>query len=229
MLPNAGLPQVVDGRAHFPLSPDEFARWLSEFVEVDGVSIVGGCCGTTPAHIRAVADAVCDLKPKPRRPQTEPATASLYQSVPMRQETSFLIIGERCNTNGSRKFKRLLSAGDVDGMLEMANEQIAEGAHVLDVCVDYVGRDGVQDMTLVADRFASDLTAPLMFDSTEIDVLEAGLKLAGGQVHRQLGQSRGWRREADSHLSPAASIRSRGRRADHRRGSGTGNGQDRRA
>jgi 5-methyltetrahydrofolate--homocysteine methyltransferase len=181
VLPNAGLPHVVDGQAHFPLTPAELARWLREFVEVDGVSIVGGCCGTTPEHLKAVVEAVRGLKPKPRQVTHEPAVSSLYGATPLRQETSFLIVGERCNTNGSRKFKTLLADGDLEGMLEMANEQVQEGAHVLDVCVDYVGRDGVADMVFVADRFASDLTVPLMLDSTEPAVIEAGLKLAGGK------------------------------------------------
>ncbi|MBN2446070.1 MAG: methionine synthase [Phycisphaerae bacterium] len=178
--PNAGLPQVVDGHAHFPLSPGELARWLREFVEQDGISIVGGCCGTTPAHLAKVVAAVRDLKPRPREVTPEPAVSSLYQSVGMRQDTSFLIVGERCNTNGSRKFKRLLIEGDIEGLVETAKEQVAE-SHVLDVCVDCVGRDGAPDMQWVADRFASDIPLPLMLDSTQIDVLEAGLKLAGGK------------------------------------------------
>ncbi len=181
VLPNAGLPQVVDGEAHFPLTPDELARWLREFVTTDGVNIVGGCCGTTPEHLRAVVAAVGRLPPAQRRIEHEPAVSSLYQSVNVRQETSFLIVGERCNTNGSRKFKRLLADDDIDGMLEMANQQIAEGAHVLDVCVDCVGRDGPADMRRVIARFGSDLLAPLMLDSTQPAVIEAGLKLAGGK------------------------------------------------
>ena len=180
VLPNAGLPQVVDGKAHFPLTPDELARWLREFVVNDGINIVGGCCGTTPEHIAAVAAAVRELSPIPRTPQHEPAVSSLYQSVTLRQDKSFLIVGERCNTNGSRKFKRLLADGDIDGLIETAQEQVPE-SHVLDVCVDYVGRDGVPDMQRVIDKFASDITLPLMLDSTQLDVLEAGLKLAGGK------------------------------------------------
>ncbi len=178
--PNAGLPQVVDGHAHFPLSPDELARWLREFVESDGVNIVGGCCGTTAEHIAAVAAAVRGLTPKPRKPVHEPSVSSLYQAVTMRQDKSFLIVGERCNTNGSRMFKRLLAEGDIEGLVQTAQQQVPE-SHVLDVCVDYVGRDGVADMQLVADRFASDITLPLMLDSTQADVLEAGLKLTGGK------------------------------------------------
>ena len=181
VMPNAGLPQVVDGRAHFPLTPDELARWLREFVIEDGVNIVGGCCGTTPDHLAAVVDAVAGLSPKKREPRREACATSLYGLTPLRQDTSFLIVGERCNTNGSRKFKRLLVEGDIEGLVAVGTEQVEEGAHVLDVCVDYVGRDGVPDMHKVISRFASDLTVPLMLDSTQTDVLEAGLKLAGGK------------------------------------------------
>lgn len=187
VLPNAGLPQLVNGQAHFPLSPDELARWLREFVEVDGVNIVGGCCGTTPAHLRAVVEALrpagaTPILPRKRQPVSEAGCSSLYQAVSYRQDNSFLIIGERCNTNGSKKFKQHLADGDLDGCVAMAIEQVKEeGAHVLDVCVDYVGRDGVPDMHKVVDRFSREVTAPLMLDSTQPDVIEAGLKLAGGK------------------------------------------------
>jgi len=182
VMPNAGLPQLVGGRPHYALTPEELARWLVEFVEVDGVNIVGGCCGTTPAHLAAVVKAVGRRAPKDRRPETQPMVSSLYHGCPLRQENSFLIVGERCNTNGSRAFKRLLSEGDLDGCVQMAVEQVKqEGAHVLDVCVDYVGRDGVADMRRVVDRFAREVTAPLMLDSTQPEVIEAGLKLAGGK------------------------------------------------
>ena len=179
--PNAGLPQIVNGQPRFPLVPEELARWLREFVVEDGVNIVGGCCGTTPAHLKAVVEAVSGLKPKIREIDSERAVSSLYQATTMRQDTSFLIVGERCNTNGSRKFKRLLADSNIDGLIEMANEQRSEGAHVLDVCVDFVGRNGVADMQLVISRFGSDIDAPLMLDSTQVDVIEAGLKLAGGK------------------------------------------------
>ena len=181
VLPNAGLPQLVEGRAHFPLTPKEMARWVREFVTQDGVNVVGGCCGTTPEHIRALVEAVSGVKPAPRTPKHEPSASSLYLSTTLRQDTSFLIVGERCNTNGSRKFKRLLTEGDIEGLVETATEQVKEGSHVLDVCVDLVGRDGVPDMQQVIDRFARDVTVPLMLDSTQLDVLEAGLKLAGGK------------------------------------------------
>ena len=181
VLPNAGLPQVIDGRPHFPLTPGELARWLHEFVVKDGVNIVGGCCGTTPAHLAAVVRTLAGVRPAARQPQHEAAVSSLYQAVPLRQQTSFLIIGERCNVNGSRQFKRRLLEGDLDGLVQSAQEQLQEGAHVLDVCVDCVGRDGVADMRRVVERFGSDVNAPLMLDSTQPEVIEAGLKLAGGK------------------------------------------------
>ncbi len=185
VMPNAGLPQLVNGQPYFPLSPEELARWLREFVIVDGVNIVGGCCGTTPRHLRAVVQTLRGAEsasPARRAPASEPAVSSLYQAVPMRQDNSFLIVGERCNTNGSRKFKQLLADANFDGCVAMALEQVKEeGAHVIDVCVDYVGRDGVPDMHNVVERFTREVTAPLMLDSTQLDVLEAGLKLAGGK------------------------------------------------
>jgi 5-methyltetrahydrofolate--homocysteine methyltransferase len=184
VMPNAGLPQLIGGRTHFPLSPAELARWLREFVESDGVRVVGGCCGTTPEHLAAVVEQLGarSAPVAPRSVTHEPACSSLYQAVPYRQDNSFLIVGERCNTNGSRKFKQLLADGDLDGCVHMALEQIKEeGAHVLDVCVDYVGRDGVPDMHDVIERFSREAPAPLMLDSTQPDVVEAGLKLAGGK------------------------------------------------
>ncbi|MFQ5423674.1 MAG: methionine synthase [Phycisphaerae bacterium] len=181
VVPNAGLPQLVDGKTHYALTPAELARWLKEFVTADGVNIVGGCCGTTPEHLAAVVEAVRGLKPKQRTPTHEPSVSSIYQSVALRQETSFLIVGERSNTNGSRKFKRLLVDGDMDGLVDIAREQVREGAHVLDVCVDYVGRDGVPDMDAVIARYTRDVTTPFMLDSTEASVIEAGLKRAGGK------------------------------------------------
>lgn len=181
VVPNAGLPQIVDGKTHYALTPDEMARWMREFVAIDGVNLVGGCCGTTPAHLAAVVEAVRDCVPAPRNPKPQPSVSSLYQAVTLRQDNSFLIVGERSNTNGSRAFKRLLCEGDMDALVEVGREQVREGSHVLDVCVDYVGRDGVPDMDAIAGRYIQDVTVPLMLDSTEADVLEAGLKRAGGK------------------------------------------------
>ncbi len=181
VLPNAGLPQLRDGRPHFPLTPAELARWVTEFVEADGVNVVGGCCGTQPEHLAAVVQALGRRAPRPRQPAREPAVSSLYYATEMRQDQSVLLIGERCNTNGSRQFKRLLADGDVDALVALGRAQVDEGAHVLDVCVDCVGRDGPGDMHRVVDRFAREIPVPLMLDSTEPDVLAAGLKLAGGK------------------------------------------------
>lgn len=187
VVPNAGLPQVVDGKPHYTLTPAELARWMHEFVEVDGVNLVGGCCGTTPEHIAAVIEAVGTRPPKPRGgangsgPRLAPSCSSLYQAVELRQDNSFLIVGERCNTNGSRKFKRLLLEQNFDEIVQTALEQQNEGSHVLDVCIDYVGRDGVPDMQAVIRRFATEVRLPLMLDSTQVDVLEAGLALCGGK------------------------------------------------
>lgn len=180
-VPNAGLPQLVDGKPHYALTPDELAKWLREFVVEDGVNMVGGCCGTTPAHLAAVVEAVKGVKAKTRVPMRQASVASIYQSTPLRQDNSFLIVGERTNTNGSKKFRELMLADDIDGLVEMGREQVREGAHVLDVCVDYVGRDGVPDMDAVVTRFVKDVTVPLMLDSTEAPVIEAGLKRAGGK------------------------------------------------
>ncbi len=185
--PNAGLPVQHEGRTHFPLGPAELAKAHVEFIRDLGVNIVGGCCGTTPAHIKATADAIRDLKPIRReafgrKPDaTHCGVSSLYSSVDARQDNSILIIGERTNTNGSKKFKEALLAQDWDTLVAMGREQVKESSHVIDVCVDYVGRDGVPDMRGVVQRFAKEVTAPLMIDSTQLDVVEAGLQAAPGK------------------------------------------------
>ncbi|HEX8929852.1 MAG TPA: homocysteine S-methyltransferase family protein, partial [Actinomycetota bacterium] len=180
-LPNAGLPELREGRPWYPLTPAELAEAHNRFVAEFGLSVVGGCCGTTPEHIRQVVEAV-GRAPGPREPVHEPSLSSLYQSVPLDQDLTYLTVGERCNANGSRKFRDLMLEGDLDGMVGIAKEQIREGAHVLDVCVDYVGRDGVPDMDVLAARLAQQSTAPIMLDSTQADVIEAGLKHLGGRA-----------------------------------------------
>ncbi len=182
VMPNAGLPQMVGGRAHFPLQPEELAEWHERFVEHYGVALVGGCCGTTPDHLAAVVARLAGGQAPRRRVDFEPSLASTYQRTTVQQETSFLIIGERCNTTGSKRFRELLLDGDFDGMVQTAKEQVRGGAHVLDVCVDYVGRSGVPDMVEVMRRFATQVTVPLMVDSTEAPVIEAALKLIGGKA-----------------------------------------------
>jgi 5-methyltetrahydrofolate--homocysteine methyltransferase len=248
VVPNAGIPHLEDGRTVYPLSPEGLAAAQREFVTELGVGIVGGCCGTTPAHLAAVVAAVRDLRPRQRavdragavrlgvagrltdpaaldtdpaaldtgpaavlddhraaagddptaargdhpraavlhrEPITvewRPALASLYAAVPIEQENAFLAIGERANANGSRAFRDLLLAGDWDGTVQLARSQTREGAHVLDVCVDYVGRDGVPDVIEIVDRYATQSTLPLVIDSTEAEVIEAALTRLGGRA-----------------------------------------------
>ena len=181
-LPNAGLPELRDGQPFYPLGPDELAEAHKRFVGEFGLNVVGGCCGTTPEHIRQVVEAVGGQSPVPRTPSHEPSLSSLYQAVPLDQDITYLTVGERCNANGSRRFRDLMLEGDVDGMVGIAKEQIREGAHVLDVCVDYVGRDGVPDMERLLDRLAQQSTVPVMLDSTQADVIEAGLERLGGRA-----------------------------------------------
>ncbi|MFF9164790.1 methionine synthase [Streptomyces longwoodensis] len=181
-MPNAGLPVLGADGAHYPLSPAELASAHEDFVRDFGVGLVGGCCGTTPEHLRQVVERVRHLTPAPRSPQPEPGAASLYQSVPFRQDTSYLAIGERTNANGSKKFREAMLAGRWDDCVEIAREQIREGAHMLDLCVDYVGRDGVADMRELAGRLATASTLPIVLDSTEVDVIQAGLEKLGGRA-----------------------------------------------
>ncbi|HMO36424.1 MAG TPA: homocysteine S-methyltransferase family protein, partial [Gemmatales bacterium] len=180
-LPNAGLPENIDGRAHFPLTPGELARALKQFVVDYGVNIVGGCCGTTFEHVRQVAQAVQGLSPKARQITYEPSVSSLYQAQVLKQNPGPLIVGERTNTTGSRKFKKLLEADDIEGMAAMAREQQDEGAHLLDVCVAYPGRDEVADMTKVLRRFNEAVRLPIVIDSTEWQVMAEGLKYITGK------------------------------------------------
>ncbi|WP_405874698.1 methionine synthase [Streptomyces sp. NBC_00005] len=181
-MPNAGLPVLGKDGAHYPLTAPELADAQETFVREYGLSLIGGCCGTTPEHLRQVVERVRDLAPTERHPQPEPGAASLYQTVPFRQDTAYLAIGERTNANGSKKFREAMLAGRWDDCVEMARDQIREGAHMLDLCVDYVGRDGVADMEKLAGRFATASTLPIVLDSTEVDVLRAGLEKLGGRA-----------------------------------------------
>ncbi|MCH7788719.1 MAG: methionine synthase, partial [Acidobacteria bacterium] len=180
-IPNAGLPSVVDGKMHYDLTPDGLADHLERFVTNLGVTIIGGCCGTTVDHLAAVVERCADLVPAKRDPKPEPGATSIYSLVPFKQDTSFLMIGERTNANGSKKFREAMLEGDWDTCLSVANEQVKEGAHILDVCADYVGRDGEIDMAELTSRFATQVAAPLVLDSTEPNVLEAGLHHIGGR------------------------------------------------
>ncbi|HLM55356.1 MAG TPA: methionine synthase [Pyrinomonadaceae bacterium] len=181
VIPNAGIPDNVGGHAVFRETPESLAADLQHFARDLGVAIVGGCCGTTPAHIRAVVEAVSGLTPMRREAPLTPAASSLYVQQPYRQDTSFLIVGERVNASGSKRMRDLLGAEDWDGLVSLAREQEREGAHVLDVNVDYVGRDGVADMHELASRLVTNVRLPLMLDSTEWEKMEAGLQHSGGK------------------------------------------------
>jgi 5-methyltetrahydrofolate--homocysteine methyltransferase len=181
-LPNAGLPSVVDGHTHYDLTPELLADAHERFVSEFGLNVVGGCCGTTPAHLRAVTERLGARAPEIRSPEFEPGCSSIYSHVPFHQELAYLAIGERTNANGSKKFREAMLESDWDTCVLMAREQVKEGAHVLDVCVDYVGRDGNIDMDEIAGRFATQASLPLVFDSTEPDVVETGLKHHGGKA-----------------------------------------------
>ncbi len=181
-IPNAGLPSVVDGKMHYDLTPEQLAEFHRQFVEELGIAVVGGCCGTTPDHLAAVVNACRDLVPAARQVEVEQGAASIYTQVPFTQDTSFLVIGERTNANGSKKFREAMLASDWDTCVAMAREQVAEGSHLIDVCVDYTGADGVADMEAVASRFATQSTVPLVVDSTEAPVVEAALSYIGGRA-----------------------------------------------
>src|SRR5688572_8074022 len=181
VLPNAGLPSVKDGKMHYDETPESFSAQIVHFVKDFGANIVGGCCGTTPAHLKLVVEAMKGLTPLKREASTLPAASSIYSQQPYVQQNSFLIVGERVNASGSKKMRDLLNAENWDGLVSLAREQEREGAHVLDVNVDFVGRDGVKDMHELASRLVTNIRIPLMFDSTEWEKMEAGLEHAGGK------------------------------------------------
>jgi 5-methyltetrahydrofolate--homocysteine methyltransferase len=181
-LPNAGLPSVVEGKPHYDLTPEQLTDAHERFVNEFGINIVGGCCGTTPEHLRQVVERIGTRAPSARNPVHEPGCSSIYSHVPFDQDVSYLAVGERTNANGSKKFREAMLAEDWDTCVVMAREQVKEGAHVLDVCVDYVGRDGTADMNEIAGRFATQAALPLVFDSTEPQVVEAGLQHSGGKA-----------------------------------------------
>ena len=186
--PNAGLPELVDGRTHYPLGPAELATWMERFVVEDGLNLIGGCCGTNDTHIaaldallRRLAGGAARPAPVARRPVWIPSVASLYSATPLRQENSYFSIGERCNANGSKAWRERQAAHDWDGCLAIAREQVAEGSNSLDLCTAFVGRDEMGEMNEVVRRFTSSVNAPLVIDSTETPVIEAALKLHGGK------------------------------------------------
>src|SRR5882757_1502705 len=186
--PNAGLPELIAGKTHYPLTPGELAQWLERFILEDGIGMIGGCCGTDVPHIAALDQMLRRLgkaswRPTPvaRKSVWVPAIASLYGQVPLRQENAFLAIGERCNANGSRKWRQLQEKHDWDGCIEMGREQVKEGSHALDICTAFVGRDEIAEMDAVVSRMRGAINAPLVIDSTELPVLESALKLYGGK------------------------------------------------
>ena len=184
--PNAGLPELVDGQTRYPLNAADLASWLERFIAEDGVNLIGGCCGTSIEHIAALDRMLRNrggFRPAPvaRKPLWVPGVASLYQAVPLRQENAIFAIGERCNANGSKKWRELQEVFDWDGCVAMGREQIGEGSHALDICTAFVGRDENAEMTEVIRRFTASVNSPLVIDSTETPVLEAALKLHGGK------------------------------------------------
>lgn len=188
VLPNAGLPELHCGKVHFPLSPDEMAKWLERFLKEDGINIVGGCCGTNEEHIAAINAMLERQENAKRRPVPAkrsfhfvPSVASLFSQVELRQENAILAIGERCNANGSKKFREAQEREDWETCVDMAKEQVREMSHTLDICTAFVGRNEVSDMSEMITRLRGSITAPLVLDSTELIVLEASLKLYGGK------------------------------------------------
>ncbi len=184
--PNAGLPELVNGATHYPLGAAEMASWVERFVLEDGLNLVGGCCGTSIPHIEALDAMLRKLggprpAPVPRSHHWVPSVASLYGQTPLRQENSYFSIGERCNANGSKKWRELQERGDWDGCVAVGREQVGEGSNSLDICTAFVGRDEVYEMNEVITRFTSSVNAPLVIDSTETNVIEAALKLHGGK------------------------------------------------
>ncbi|MGV9213197.1 methionine synthase [Micromonospora sp. RB23] len=181
VMPNAGLPVLTADGAYFPLTPVELAEALERFVTEYGVGLVGGCCGTTPEHIRVLSERLHGVTAPGREPRHEAGVSSVYHPVPFAQDASVLMVGERTNANGSKAFRDAMLAADWRACVEIARSQARDGSHLLDLCVDYVGRDGTRDMRELAGRFATASTLPIMLDSTEPAVVEAGLEMLGGR------------------------------------------------
>jgi 5-methyltetrahydrofolate--homocysteine methyltransferase len=182
VMPNAGIPENIGGHAHYKLGPQEFVQFLSHFVKDLGVNIVGGCCGTTREHIRQLAAAVGGLAPKERTVDFVPSASSLYQAVPLHIDPPPVLIGERTNANGSKLFRDLLAREDWEGIVAMGREAVKEGAHMVDVCAAYVGRDEANDMREIIFRFNTQVTLPIVIDSTEATVIEEALQQIGGKA-----------------------------------------------
>nr|WP_255698035.1 methionine synthase [Tessaracoccus sp. ZS01] len=181
-MPNAGLPELTADGARYPLGPDGLADALGTYLDEFGLAVIGGCCGTTPEHIRLLAERYSGREVAPRDPQPQNSASSLYIEVPFEQDASYLNIGERTNANGSKAFRDAMLAENWDECVEIAKSQARDGAHVLDLCIDYVGRDGVADMKQLASRLSTAVTLPIVLDSTEPEVLLAGLEHLAGRV-----------------------------------------------
>ncbi len=181
VLPNAGLPEVKDGKQHYDETPESFTKQVVHFAKDFGVNIVGGCCGTTAEYIKMLGEEIERISPKQRDAKLAPSASSIYFRQPYSQDASFLIVGERVNASGSKKMRDLLEAENWDGLVNLAKSQEKEGAHILDVNVDFVGRDGVADMHELVSRLVTNVKIPLMLDSTEWEKMEAGLEHAGGK------------------------------------------------
>lgn len=182
VMPNAGIPENIGGHAHYHLTPEEMTQYLSHFVKDLGVNIVGGCCGTTKEHIRQLVQAVGNLAPVKRNFEFIPGVSSLYQAVPFHVDNPPILIGERTNANGSKLFRDLLAKEDWEGIVAMGREQVKEGAHLLDVCAAYVGRNEAADMREIITRFNQQIKIPLVIDSTEANVIEEALQRIGGKA-----------------------------------------------
>ena len=233
--PNAGLPELIGGRTHYPLTPRELAQWLERFVLEDGVGIIGGCCGTEGTHIAALDQMLRRIGrdrprplPKARKIAWVPSVASLYSQLPLRQENAYLSIGERCNANGSRAFRRLQEAGDWDGCVEMGREQVKEGSHTLDICTAFVGRDEIAEMSEIVSRMRGAINAPLVIEFDRIPGARSRAQALWRQGDHQLDQFRGRRGGGRQAAEARQTLRRGGHRADDRR-AGHGQGGRRQA
>ncbi|MBP1648245.1 MAG: metH [Bacteroidetes bacterium] len=182
VMPNAGIPENIGGHAYYSLTPEELTNYLSHFVHDLGVSVVGGCCGTTPQHIQKLVEAVGGLAPQKRDVDFVPSASSLYQAIPLQVDPPPVLIGERTNANGSKQFRDLLAHEDWEGIVAMGREAAREGAHMVDVCAAYVGRDEACDMREILYRFNTQVQLPIVIDSTEAPVIEEALQLIGGKA-----------------------------------------------
>lgn len=223
VLPNAGLPELVDGRTHYPLGARELAQWLERFIVEDGIDIVGGCCGTGPDHIRAIDDMLrrrggARHRPAPVKREVNwmPGAASLFGFVPYFQENAYFSIGERCNANGSKKFREMQDAGNWDGCVGMAREQVKEGSNAIDLCAAFTGRNEIADMTALTTAMRGAVSAPLVIDFDRTQRHRDHAEALWRQADHQLDQFRGRRRAGLRPAGAGEEVRRRHGGADHR-------------